>query len=331
MATKHNSNINTTNLNATVKSRATNHKIIPEPTTKDIERFCNNVNIKGPDDCWEWNKSVGPSGYASIVILKSLYLAHRVSYTIVYGSIPDGLIICHKCDNRKCVNPYHLYAGTLSDNAVDREKRNISSGYHKPTYFWDRVNIKEPDQCWEWLGPKINGYESDSYGTSGGKAAHRVSYIMTYGEIPEDKIVRHKCDLKSCVNPNHLELGTYKDNAQDRYRNAENNKLFKLNEDQVNEIRKLRQDGIKVVDIAKIYKISTSSVYDIIKRRSWNHLEEEYNNINQTRATIPFKTIQKARELYESGSYSQTKIAELYGIDCRYISQLLNYKRRKYS
>jgi len=74
-------------------------------------------------DCWIWTGSVDHSGYGQINKGKITYRAHRISYEMFIGPIPDGLLILHSCDNPKCVNPAHLRAGTCQDNTDDMIKR----------------------------------------------------------------------------------------------------------------------------------------------------------------------------------------------------------------
>jgi hypothetical protein len=73
--------------------------------------------------CIEWAGSRDVYGYGRIKIHGKAHKAHRLAYEKSYGGIPEGLFVCHKCDNPPCVNPDHLYAGTAADNARDSRIR----------------------------------------------------------------------------------------------------------------------------------------------------------------------------------------------------------------
>jgi hypothetical protein len=85
------------------------------------ERFWKYVE-KG-DGCWTWNGSIGSAGYGQIYYNGKVSKAHRVSYEINKGPIPDGLWVLHECDNPACVNPDHLHVGTAQDNSDEKIKR----------------------------------------------------------------------------------------------------------------------------------------------------------------------------------------------------------------
>ncbi len=71
--------------------------------------------------CWEWQANLNNKGYGTCKINGKLTSAHRVSYQIAYGLLPEKIHVLHKCDNPKCINPYHLFSGTHQDNMDDKK------------------------------------------------------------------------------------------------------------------------------------------------------------------------------------------------------------------
>lgn len=98
-------------------------------TYKDIpviERFKARC-IKKASGCIEWNGFVNHEGYGAITVDARVIRAHRFSYAYYKGAIPDGMLVCHKCDNPRCVNADHLFLGTNQDNVNDKVKKNRQS------------------------------------------------------------------------------------------------------------------------------------------------------------------------------------------------------------
>lgn len=101
---------------------------IPEPyRTRFMARFWKYTNIRH-DGCWEWQSCKDKDGYGKLYCQqpKGNASVHRISFELHHGPIPAGYFVCHHCDNPSCVNPTHLYAGTVVDNNRDRVNRNRS-------------------------------------------------------------------------------------------------------------------------------------------------------------------------------------------------------------
>lgn len=93
------------------------------------------IRIEKKGECWEWNRYVGERGYALLSYQGKMHNAHRLSYQIFKGNIPENLFVCHTCDNRKCINPDHLWLGTRRENIQDASKKGRLPGGpgHKPS------------------------------------------------------------------------------------------------------------------------------------------------------------------------------------------------------
>ena len=87
------------------------------------QRLLERVSIDDETGCWEWGLSVFDYGYAKMSYKGKMLTAHRVAYETFIGQIPDGLLVCHHCDNPKCINPDHLFIGTHQDNSNDKIKK----------------------------------------------------------------------------------------------------------------------------------------------------------------------------------------------------------------
>jgi hypothetical protein len=102
-----------------------------------IDRFRRKFVVgDGSDPCWNWVGFVMPNGYGKFSFGREHFLAHRSSWHLLRGPIPDGMCVLHKCDNRRCVNPDHLFVGSEMDNTQDMiaKGRNSTGDRH-----WSRA------------------------------------------------------------------------------------------------------------------------------------------------------------------------------------------------
>lgn len=158
--------------------------------------------------------------------------------------------------------------------------------------FWDKV--KKGDSCWEWQAAQ-DGFGYGRFGFRGcNQRAHRVSWILHFGSVPIGLCVLHKCDNPRCVNPEHLYLGTKKDNARDRERRERGNHASgsrhgchthlgmrrgsrngraKLDPKKVRSIRKKYEGGVRKIDLARLYDVSDAVINSVVQRKSWSHVD----------------------------------------------------------
>jgi hypothetical protein len=139
-------------------------------------------------------------------------------------------------------------------------------------------NIVKTNSCWEWIGTRHGqGYgQIKSNGLT--LKTHRVSWELYYGKIPEGLCVLHKCDNPCCVNPEHLFLGTYKDNAVDmgqKKRNkiftGEDHRWSKLTSKDVEYIRSM-QHVLYQKELALLFNVSRTCIQSIQYYKTWKHL-----------------------------------------------------------
>lgn len=175
------------------------------------------------------------------------------------------------CANKKGVRVPRTYCKDCSNPRYNRRKSAAER-------FWAKV--QKTETCWVWTAAR----NSDGYGAFGYKGkvkgAHIVSYDMNIGSIPDGLCVLHKCDNPPCVRPDHLFLGTKKDNMDDCVQKdrrinhtGEKNGQSRLTDAQVVEMRaRYRSGGATQKALAQEYGVSLFTIYEIVRGLRFKHL-----------------------------------------------------------
>lgn len=107
--------------------------------------------------CINWNKSFTNKGYGKRKYKKKTWRAHRAAWDEVFGEIPKGMCVLHKCDNRACVNIEHLFLGTVKDNNLDMIQKGRNNLYGAKKLSWEDVDfIRNSNSSRVQLASKFN-------------------------------------------------------------------------------------------------------------------------------------------------------------------------------
>lgn len=230
-------------------------------TAAEADRFWKKTKRVG--DCLIWTRSIAGGGYGTVNIQHTNMPSHRVAWILSGKTIPDGFYIMHTCGNKLCCNTDHM----------------VCAKHHGETFrkhrFFSRVK-KRKSGCWEWCGRlNVNGY---GFITRDYKQvrAHRYSWEIHNGPIAGELCVLHKCDNPRCVNPEHLFLGTRRDNQHDMHSKGRNNQpcgerhfRARLTSAAVKEMRGLPMSHAQ---LAHKYGVSRATVAAAMQRRTWRHV-----------------------------------------------------------
>ena len=187
----------------------------------------------------------------------------------------------HTCSAKGCERP--AFARGMCHRDYKRARRNGSLlRLTDDSRFYGNVQRSVLD-CWLWTGSKVRGYGRFGF-RSKDQLAHRVSWILTHGEIPDGLLVLHRCDVKACIRPSHLFLGTQQDNMDDmvfkQRQNAprgERSGQAKLTEKDVQSIREYHEAKVFTQKVlGEIFGISRRQIYSIVRREHWRHVAPSF-------------------------------------------------------
>lgn len=216
---------------------------------KQTDSFWNNV--KKSDTCWVYGKSSSRWNYGHVTINGKSVLAHRMSYTIHYGDIPNGMIVCHKCDNPPCINPDHLFLGAHKDNSIDMSNKgrgSLKRGEKHPGAKLKEEDVKEIF--------KLSGQLS--------QRAIAEKFNVTQGLV--QRILKHKTWQNITSSLKSMSAVGLASNQK-----GSNSGRAKLSEKDVSIILKMK--GLKTsVQVGKEFNVTSGNIRSIWARRSWIHL-----------------------------------------------------------
>ena len=230
-----------------------------ELTDNEIDRFYSHIifPLDCINECWLTDLSTNTTGgYPRLKIsrgkIKYIIGMHRISYYIHCGDIPDNLLVCHKCNNTECVNPYHLYIGSHQDNVNDRTLAGnnqigelnifaILTDDQVTQILIDVYNNKYNNLV--EIAQEYNVGRSTIYDIfSGSKWKHITNKLQVPLHILSDKIMINS---------------------------RKNEKRDKLNIEKAKQIKELLKNNHKPLDIAHLYNVDITTINDIKFGRTW--------------------------------------------------------------
>ena len=201
-------------------------------------------------DCWLWAGTRATGGYGILKINGRRIRAHRFSWELHNGPIPAGLLVCHHCDNPPCVNPAHLFLGTVADNGRDMAAKGR------------QVFQKHPDRA--AYGERNGRYtrpESTAKGTKHGR--HTRPERTARGDRNGSRLhpeSRPRGDLNgSRLHPERLKRG-------------EDVSTVKLTEQEVRAIREQHAQGGTYAELSRQYKVTAQTIRRTALRKNWRHV-----------------------------------------------------------
>jgi|GEM_PF-966020 len=182
---------------------------------------------------------------------------------------------------------------------------------------------KQANGCWNWTGSRS---QQTGYGTVSWEGdpirTHRWAWMHKHGEIPDGLCVLHKCDNPACINPDHLFLGTSRENIEDRDRKGRGKGWTRLfNDRQANVIRSAYRSGMSILELAAMLECHSMTIYNLVTGKTYRSLS---GRTRRTFAKLKEEDIPRIRELYASGSHTHESLGLKFDVNGTTIGRVLN-------
>lgn len=211
-----------------------------------VDKLLSNIKVNAAG-CFEWQMHRVTYGYGGISVNGKARLAHRVSFEVFRGPIPNGMYVCHKCDNPPCINPSHLFVGTQLDNMRDAaEKNRVRHGDKNGRAKLTGANVIEV--CRRYSDGEMVDAIASWFGVSR-SAIYDIVNGKKWAKTSKPVIERRPIGSPGMKNP-----------------------MAKLTDDDVREIRSLNESGASTRALARMFGIGSTQSHEICSRKSWKHI-----------------------------------------------------------
>ena len=240
-----------------------------------LQRFLEKVDIdvSTPESCWLWKGGKIRSGYGSMRVDGVSWLAHRVSYRLLIGDIPDGLHCLHRCDVPNCVRPSHLFLGTQSDNMVDMVAKGRGRQPLPPIGEQHRHAKLN----------RVDVYCVRQIVSQGIASQRRVARLFGVSPSAVEQIINNKrwrhlpSDFWGFSVEDRVQIWTQWPNWVKQVERPELHGLAKVNDVDVYCIRQIVAQGFATQKVvASLLGVSHSTVSQIINKKRWDHVSDDF-------------------------------------------------------